>query len=187
MGRVIDLNSPLSPEDKQYLIARSRGHLIAANERRFGPNGDQIREGDVVGQPQQSEFYDNEERENAHYDIGGAPLPGTVLHKDTGRVMDRENGVLYDYTGPGHTNSATDIRHNANGFAEHGEEDDVDDDIVHAVLSIRTMKELREKLSEAGVEIPTGSKREDLENLLAIHLQDERDAGRGQGDLTESE
>lgn len=39
MSKIIDLNKPLSDEDKAYLTERSRLDDIALNERRFGEDG----------------------------------------------------------------------------------------------------------------------------------------------------
>ena len=176
MGRHVDLNSPLSAEDKEYLRLRGREYLIPANERRFGSDGTQLEDGDVAGQPQQNPLYDTEVRNRAVYDQGGAPLPGTVLDHDTGRVADRENGILVEYTGPGYTSTATDLRYSNQFFDSHGEDGDIDDDIINEVTEIRSVKELKARLVSEGVEVPNGSKREDLEDLLAIALQDKRDA-----------
>lgn len=177
MGRHVDLNSPLSAEDKEYLRLRGREYLIPANERRFGSDGTQLEDGDVAGQPQQNPLYDTEVRNRAVYDQGGAPLPGTVLDHDTGRVADRENGILVEYTGPGYTNSATDLRLESQFFDSHGEDEDIDQDIVDEVVAIKTVKELKTRLTQENVEIPADAKRQDLEDLLAIALQDKRDAG----------
>lgn len=179
MGRAVNLNQPLSPEDKAYLRERGKGYLIPANERRFGANGDQIAEGDVAGQPQENPFYDTDARNQAVYDQGGGHLPGTILDTDTGRLFDRENGVRVEYTGPGYTNSATDIRDSEQFFDSHGEDGDIDEDIVDEISSIRNVKELRQRCVDEGLEIPSGAKREDLEDALAIHLQDKRDAANG--------
>ena len=184
MGRVIDLDSPLSAEDKEYLRLRGRGHQIPANERRFGVNGDELKEGDVAGKPQSNQFYDAEERGQAVYDMGGAPLPNTVLDYNTGRVADRENGMLVEYTGPGHTNAATDTRHGF--FDEHGVEGDIDVDIVDLVTNIRSVKELKKRIEDEGVKAPANAKREDLEDTLAIVLQDKRDGNFVPGETAEN-
>lgn len=42
MSRDIDLNKPLSKEDKAYLRSRTREHEILVNERQFGPNGEGV-------------------------------------------------------------------------------------------------------------------------------------------------
>ena len=80
MGRFVDLDKPLSQEDKDYLNTRGRGYLIYANERRFGEDGTrEPAEYEKAGAPTQSPFYDTQERDRAIYDRGGAPLPGTTL------------------------------------------------------------------------------------------------------------
>ena len=39
MSRNVDLNKPLSDEDREYLASRSRHHEIIVNDRMFGPGG----------------------------------------------------------------------------------------------------------------------------------------------------
>lgn len=39
MSKSIDLNKPLSDEDRAYLASRARHHEIIVNDRMFGPNG----------------------------------------------------------------------------------------------------------------------------------------------------
>src|SRR5215475_5572476 len=127
MGRQINLDEPLSKEDREYLVERGRGYLLAANESRFGTpdNPREPDEGDL-GPTSQSPFYDSEERQKAIYDVGGAPLPGTTLDYDTGRIADRENGVLVEYTGPGHTPGAYNLAsvREPEGFESIAEEGD---------------------------------------------------------------
>lgn len=184
MGRQVNLDEPLSVEDREYLKSRGRGYLLAANERRFG-TPDEPREPDEgdLGASSQSPFYDSEERQKAIYDVGGAPLPGTTLDYDTGRVADRENGVLVEFTGPGHTPGASDLRgrREPEGFTSTSEDgDDIDDDIVQRVLDMPNVGAIKNELKKKKVEAPSGANREDLENLLAVTLQDERDAKKGQ-------
>jgi len=188
MGRVINLDAPLSPEDRQYLTERGRDYLIPANERRFGtPENPRTPEEWEQGEGSaQSPFYDNHSRQKAVYDVGGAPLPGAVLDYDTGRVADRDDGLVVEFTGPGHTPGAADLRvggrREPEGFSSTGEpgDDDIDDDIVQKVLDIPNVAGLKKELAKKQVEVPSDAKREDLENLLAVTLQDERDARSGQ-------
>lgn len=182
MGKVIDKNRPYSAEEKQYLIERGRGYLIAENERRFGKNGDQEPvEGEEAGSPQKSVFYDNEQREKAVYDIGGGALPNTILDKDTGRLYDRENGVLVEYTGPGHTPSASDLSVQRDPNFVEGRSDDGDDidvDITEYVLAKKmTVDKLKARLDKESVEYSSDDNKPRLQELLAIKLQDDRDDG----------
>jgi hypothetical protein len=176
MGRQVNLEAPLSPEDKKDLIERGRGYLIFANERRFGEDGTRTPEPhEAAGAPSQSPFYDSQERERAVYDVGGAPLPGTVLDYDAGRVLDRDNGVLVEYTGPGHTPGGFNLE--PEGFVSHSDEDDddIDEDIVQEVLGLHVAG-LKGRLTTLGVDVDPKDKKEDLQNKLAIALQDARDA-----------
>lgn len=174
MGRQVNLDAPFSPEDKAYLRERGRAYLIPANERRFGEDGTRVPEPhEMVGAPSQSPFYDTQERNRAVYDVGGAPLPGTTLDYDTGRTHDRENGVLVEYSGPGLTPSGYSLE--PEGFTSTSDEDDeIDDDIVQEVLGLH-VPALKDRLGTLGVEIDTKDKKEDLQNKLAVALQDERD------------
>lgn len=189
MGKVVDMNRPLSEEDKAFLRERGRGYLIPANERRFGVNGDQTPvEGEEAGNHAISPFYNQQERESAVYDKGGAPLPGTTLDYNTGRVADRINGKTVEFTGPGHTPGAFDLTPQRDaeygGFGsydvdENGNivDDHMDDDIVEFVTGLKNVGELKENLKELEVDFSSDDKREDLENKLAVKLQDLRDAG----------
>jgi hypothetical protein len=190
MGKQINLDEPLSVEDREYLKSRGRGYLIPANERRFG-TPDDPKEPDEFdgGASAQSPFYDSQKRAKAVYDVGGAPLPDVVLDYNTGRVADRDNGVLVEFTGPGHTPGAADLRgrREPEGFAsyevdENGNpvDDEIDDDIVQKVLEIPNVATLKKELDKKKVSYDKDAKREELENRLAIALQDERDASAGQ-------
>lgn len=229
MGRFIDLNSPLSEEDRAYLKSRGRGYLLAANERRFGTpdNPREPEEHEKAGAPAQSPFYDTQERDKAVYDTGGAPLPGATLDYNTGRAYDRDNGVLVEPAQAGHTPGAYGSRYDSGEVFEEGDEDnsDIDEDIAEKVTSLG-IRELEAELKEKNIPVPTrdellkqitgvndpnelhvnelldcltqlevqtekGDKKEDLvkrlnakgnqlrkdrmQDLLAIHLQDERD------------
>ncbi len=180
MGRLVDLNSPLSEEDKEYLRSRGRGYLIFANERRFGKDGKrEPEEWEKAGAPSQSPFYDTQERDRAVYDRGGAPLPGTTLDYDTGRAYDRDNGVIVEpnlpVTSPGHY--AT--RLEPEGFESYDEDgSDIDEDIAEEVTSL-TVPQLKDRLDSAGVEYEHTDKKADLQDKLAIHLQDKRDGRSG--------
>lgn len=193
MGIQVDHNKPYSPEVKEYLRERGRAYMIPANERRFGVNGDKEPEPhEQADNHAISPFYQSEKREAAIYDVGGAPLPGTTLDYNTGRVADRENGVLAEYTGPGHTPGAHnlsaqrdseffdsyDVDENGNPVDDH-----VDEDIVKHALAVPNKAELVrqiKKLQSEGVtevEYSGSDDREALETKLAIALQDKRDAG----------
>lgn len=188
MGRFVDLNSRLSEEDKEYLKQRGRGYLIPANERRFGTN-DEPREPEDFekeGSNALSPFYNPEDREAAVYDVGGAPLPDTTLDYNTGRVADRENGVTVEYTGPGHTPGAFDLRgrREPEGFDSYAVDeqgnpvnDEIDDDIVEHVLAVPNVSALKKEIKKFGGEYESDDKREDLENKLAVQIQDLRDQG----------
>lgn len=187
MGVVIDHNHRYSEEERSYLLNRGRGYLLPANERRFGTNEKPREPGpnEQYDSEAISPFYQSQEREAAVYDKGGAPLPGTVLDYDTGRVADRDNGVIVEPTGPGHTPGAAnlsaqrDINYEPEGFVSRSDDDgdvDIDEDIVEQVLAHKNVAELKKSLKENDVEIDSDWKREDLENALAITLQDKRDA-----------
>lgn len=187
MGIAIDHNHRYTEEERQYLINRGRGYLIPANERRFGTN-ENPREPEPHEQYDSeaiSPFYQSQDRHAAIYDVGGAPLPGAVLNYDTGRVYDRENGVEVEFTGPGHTPGANDLStvREYEGFEsydvdENGNpvDDSIDDDIVEKVVAIANKTELKKELQALGVEFHSDDSREDLENALAVALQDQRDS-----------
>ena len=186
MGRFIDLNSPLSQVDIDYLKSRGRGYLLDANFRRFGtpdePRTPEEHE-KVVGSPAQSPFYMSAERNAAVYDKGGVPLPGATLDYDTGRAYDRDNGVehvpLHEYNPVGHTAGAhpSPFTGDAGGFTSRSDDgDDIDDDIVEEVQGISNKTELKKRLDKEGVKYESDATREDLEDALAIHLQDARHA-----------
>lgn len=184
MGRVIDQNHRFTQEERDYLEARGRSYLFAANERRFGTN-ENPREPDPHEQENSnaiSPFYNTPDREAAVYDVGGAPLPGTVLDYNTGRVADRDNGVFVEYSGPaGHTASGYDLSEQLDPEFEgrSDDDDDIDIDIVDSVLAMN-VAELKEKLESEypDVEISSKDKKEDLQNKLAIAWQDARDDGK---------
>jgi hypothetical protein len=182
MGRQINLDQPLSEVDKEYLRERGRSYLIPANERRFGVDGTRTpEEHEQVGAPSQTPFYNQETQQMAVYDKGGAPLPGTVLDYNTGRVADRDNGVLLEYTGPGHTPGAHNIDEHfePEGFTSSSDdEDDIDDDIVNFVTSLKTKAAVQEKLTSLGLTFESDANRQRLDEVLAIALQDARDDGK---------
>lgn len=217
MGRFVDLDKPLSVEDKAYLERRRRGYLIAANERRFGKDG--IKEPEpheLAGITPDSLYVDTEARAQAVYDTGGAPLPDTTLDYNTGRVFHRENGVTVSPNIAGHTPGAYETPFNE-GFNERNDDDDadIDEDIVDHVLEL-SIKDLESGLKESGLEVPghkdiseltvdqllynlvekevqtektdkkadlqkrlkeklSQERKEAMQNILAIHLQDTRD------------
>lgn len=182
MGIQIDHNQPYSEEVKAYLRERGRGYLIPANERRFGVDGTRVPEPhEAAGAPAISPFYDSAERERAVYDVGGSPLPGTVLDYDTGRVADRDNGVLVEYTGPGHTPGAHDLSRimEPEGFeSSSDDDDDIDDDIVDYVTGLKTKALVQERLTSLGVGFEAAANRQELDESLAVALQDLRDNGQ---------
>lgn len=174
MGRFIDLDSPLSQDDKDYLVRRGRGYLIPANERRFGVDGTQEpAEHEKAGEPISSPFYDADERAAAVYDTGGSPLPGTTLDYDTGRVLDRDNGVAVEPQPAGHTPGAHPSPWPGGEYDEY--DSDIDDDIAEEVTALK-VAELKARLKEEGVEFESSDKKEDLQDKLAIFLQDQRNS-----------
>ena len=187
MGILIDHNHRYTEDERNYLINRGRGYLIPANERRFGTN-ENPREPEAHEQHDSeaiSPFYQADDRHAAVYDVGGAPLPGTVLNHDTGRAFDRNNGVEVEFTGPGHVPGASDLStvRDASGFDsyavdENGNpiDDDIDEDIVEKVVGYANKAELKKELQALGVDFASDASREDLENALAVALQDQRDA-----------
>lgn len=203
MGRTVDLNKRLSPEDKQYLIERGREYLIPANERRFGTAEDP-REPDSheqEGSNALSPFYQDANRQAAVYDVGGAPLPNTTLDYNTGRVADRINGETVEYTGPGHTPGAFDLTPQRDagygGFddgtdgvaiGDNGQpiDDTIDEDIVAYVTSIDDSAELIRQLTqvkpiadEHGVNVQWRGDDDvdDLQIALGVAIDDLRDKG----------
>lgn len=181
MGIPVNHDAPYTDEIKAYLKERGRAYLIPANERRFGVDGTRVPEPhESAGAPAATPFYTSPGQQQAIYDVGGAPLPGTVLDYDTGRVADRENGILVEYTGPGHTPGAHDLSKvmEPEGFESHSDDDDdIDDDIVNFVTGAKTKAVLQAKLTDLGVGFETDANRNRLEELLAIALQDLRDDG----------
>lgn len=218
MARIVDLDKPLSEEDVKYLVSRGRRHQLHANFRRFGMPGNyhEPAEGEEAGKKVGSPFIDNEERQKAVYDTGGAPLPGTTLDYDSGRVFDRDNGVLVEPQPAGHTPGAFASRYD---FVEGRDEDDsdIDEDIAEHVTNL-TIPQLEAKLRENDLEVPekktagdlkvdelvaelhdreiqtdkddkkedlqkklnsalSRERKEDMQDRLAIHLQDSRKAG----------
>jgi len=194
MGRFVDLDKPLSPEDKQYLRERGRTYLIPANERRFGVNGDrEPEEHEAAGAAAVSPFYDTQERDRAVYDVGGAPLPGTVLDKNTGRVFDRDNGT--QLVEPRFGNPQPGSNANPNPFGGQGDldeqsEDDLDDDIVEEVEGL-TIPQLESRLKEEGLEVPekadlSGLSVEELRSVLKDELNVGYNASDKKADLLKS-
>jgi hypothetical protein len=193
VGIQIDPNVPFTPEIKQYLNDRGRGHQVVVNERRFGVDGTEAAEHEIPGAPASNQFYDTDLRNNAVYDVGGGKLPGTVLDYDTGRTFDRENGVTVEFNGsmhaPGQNAHDTTVAREEGGFTSYEVDEngnpikEIDEDIQEYVQSIKTVKDLKTKLDEAGIEYDKEDKRDDLEILLAVHLDDERLAGN-EVDLT---
>lgn len=164
MGRKIDFEKPLSEADKEYL--RSRGSAqaskIIANERRFGVDGKrQPSEFETAGPPAESASFDPAVRANALVDVGGVPLPGTILDKDTGRVI------------PLSARSELDIMDLGDEATE-----DFDDDIIAYVEELK-VAELKAELKKfPAVEVSSEDKKEDLQDKLIIALQDERNESK---------
>lgn len=158
MGRFIDLDYPLSDEDKEFLRSRSRGHQIIENERRFpGGVAEAADELERAGQSPESASFDPDERSQATHDVGGGILPGQILDVDTGRVVP--------------------LAARTDGFDVASEEgDNFDDDIVEAVFALKNLTELRKGLTDAGVEFAKSDDKEELQNKLIVGLQDQRDA-----------
>lgn len=180
MGIPINHDEPYTEEIKAYLRERGRGYLIPANERRFGVDGTRVPDPhETVGTTTVSPFYDPAHREKAIYDVGGAPLPGTVLDYDTGRVADRDNGVLAEFTGPGHTPGSYNVSSvvEPEGFSSEPDDGDIDDDIVNFVTALKTKGDVQKRLTDLGVGYETDANRHRLDELLAIALQDLRDEG----------
>lgn len=186
MGRQIDQNKPFTEEDKAYLRSRGRGYLIPANERRFGENGDKApAPGEEAGDFALSPFYDSATREKAVYDVGGAPLPGTTLDYNTGRLFDRDNGMTVEFTGPGHTPGAYPAGSSEpGGFVGHDIDsqgnpidDAFDQDIVEFVVGLANKGEVQQVLADAGVEFKDDWGRQKLNDKLIINLQDRRRNG----------
>lgn len=186
MGRKIDQNKPFTEEDKAYLRSRGRGYLIHANERRFGADGTKTPEpGEEAGDFALSPFYDSETRAKAVYDVGGAPLPNTVLDYDNGRVYDRDNGMTVEYSGPGHAPGAYPVGSSEpEGFQSYAidangnpVDDDFDPDIVEYVLSLPNKDAVQEELNEANVPFKSDDGRSKLNDKLIVNLQDRRKAG----------
>lgn len=182
MGIQIDHDKPYTDEVKAYLRERGRAYLIPANERRFGVDGTRVPEPhESAGASSVTPFYSTPDQQRAVYDVGGAPLPGTVLDYDTGRVADRDNGVLAEYTGPGHTPGAHDLASTLEpeGFtSSSADDDDIDDDIVQYVTAFKTKAEVQAKLTDLGVGFDAAANRQRLDEKLAIALQDLRDDGQ---------
>ena len=178
MGKAIDHDHRYTQEEREFLISRGRKYMVEVNERRFGTEENPT---DTPEGPQVNPFYDDSVRQAAVYDVGGAPLPNTTLDYNTGRVMDRDNGQLLEYTGPGHTPGAYDLSsvRTPEGFDSHADDGDVDidDDIVEFVLHLPNKNALKEALKTAKVEFRSDDDREELENRLAVALQDKRYAG----------
>lgn len=170
MARHVDLNSPLTEEDVQYLISRGREHQLHANFRRFGPPGDhhEPAEGEEAGKVPGSTFYDQEVRGTAVYDIGGGHLPGSTLDYNTGRAFDRENGVTVEPALAGHTPGSYASRYD---FREGIDEDgsDIDEDIADHVTSL-SATDLEKELKEHGLGVP---EKKDASGLSVEQLVEE--------------
>ena len=198
MGIAIDHNHRYTQQERDYLLSRGRGYLIPANERRFGTNEEprEPEEWEQEGSHAISPFYQNEDREAAVYDVGGAPLPNTTLDYNTGRVADRINGKTVEYAGPGHTPGAYDlsaVRGESGGFTsyavdENGNpiDDEIDDSIVEFVTGLPNKSALVAELNkiksvaeenDVDASYSGSDTREELENTLAVALDDLRRKG----------
>lgn len=181
MGKAIDHDHRYTAEEREYLTSRGRGYMVELNERRFGTEDNPT---DTPEGPQENPFYDDSIRQKAVYDVGGAPLPNTTLDYNTGRVFERDNGQTVEYTGPGHVPGAYDLRvggirqYEQEGFESYGDGDDdnIDEDIVEKVINLPNKTALKKELDKNKVEYGAADSREELENRLAIALQDKRDS-----------
>ena len=190
MSRQVNLNEPLSAEDRAYLRQRGRGYLVEVNERRFGTpeNPRTPEEHEQAGGAAVSPFYDNQERDRAVFDVGGAPLPGAVLDYDTGRVLDRDNGMLVEFTGPGHTPGAypSSASYEPEGFNSYATDsngnpidDEFDVDIAEFVVNLPNKASVVTELEKyEDAKFDKGDTRPELNDALAIVLQDRRRAGK---------
>lgn len=188
MSLVLDPNKPWSSDEKDWARNCGRGHLIAANERRFGADGTrEPDEGEAAGSHPESALYSNDIREAAVYDVGGASLPGATLDYDTGRayaIDGDNNGVLVEPNLP--TNApgayATEVDGVFGSVSDAG--DDVDEDIVEYVLGLKTKKNVTDAIDEFNAKhegevdlVIAYTKADDryvLNDKLALGLQDER-------------
>ncbi|AVO25996.1 hypothetical protein SEA_THUMB_16 [Mycobacterium phage Thumb] len=174
MGRYIDPNQPYTDEDKKYLRSRGRGAEIIENERRFGEDGKkEPDELERAGYDPESASFDGDDRDEATYDVGGAPLPGTVLDTDTGRVIplsDRSDTGAFEYVDP-----------NTGEVVE--DPDAFDEDIIEFVEGLPNVDSVKAKLKEVDPNAETSglSKRREWDDALIIALQDQRNEQRRQG------
>ena len=172
MGRYIDPNQPFSESDKDFLRSRGRANEIIENERRFGADGTRVPdELEQAGHDPESASFDGDERDDNDYDVGGAPLPGTVLDTDTGRVIplkDRSDATgAFDYVDP----NTGEVLEDPDAF---------DEDIIEHVEGLPNIDAVKAELKQVD---PNGdhsglTKRRDLDDALIIALQDKRNAER---------
>ena len=170
MGRYIDPNQPFSESDKEFLRSRGRADQIIENERRFGADGTRVPdELEQAGHDPESASFDGDERDDNDYDVGGAPLPGTVLDTDTGRVIplkDRSEATgAFDYVDP----NTGEVLPDPDAF---------DEDIIDHVESLPNVKAVEKELDDLGVDHSDITKRRDLDDALIIALQDKRNEER---------
>lgn len=174
MSLVLDPNRPWTDEEKEWARNTGRGASVFSNERRFGEDGkSEPPSGEEEGVDPESPFHDHEVRGAAVYDQGGAPLPGTTLDVDTGRVYqvdDEGNGTLVEPSLPVNTPGAFAY----DSFGSVPDEGDIDDDIAEEVQAIPNMDELKKRLDKEKVDYPKSGSRADLEDALAIALHDKR-------------
>lgn len=169
MGRYINTDEPLSDEDKQFLQSRGRQNEVDENVRRFGHDGNGGEaavnpEFEGAGGPAESTSFDPEERAAATHDVGGAPLPGTFLERDTGRVVPlKPRSEGFDNIDPNTGEVVQDPDH-------------FDEDIIEEVEQIETVKLLKERLVHEKIDFEGKTSKEDLQDALIIGLQDKRNA-----------
>jgi hypothetical protein len=182
MSLVLDPNRPWTDEEKQWARTSGRGHLIVANERRF-PDGkaSKASKNEKAGSPPESVQFGPEGtfvREAAVYDVGGAALPGTTLSYDNGRAMqfDAEgNGITVEPNPPVNAPGAYAPFVEPEGFTSTPEGgDDIDEDIVDFVLGLETKADVQKELKKRKVSFSSGDNRDDLNDKLAVAMQDEK-------------
>lgn len=202
MSMVLDPNQPWTDEQKAWARDSGRAHLITANERRFpGGVAEAAEDHEAAGDQPVSPVFGTDGaalREAATYDVGGAPLPGSTLDYDTGRGYgfdEDDNGVLVEPNPP--KNSPGAFAHSLTpeafaaasgtvatpeGFTSTPEGgDDIDADIVEHVVGLKNkaevlaeLKNWNEKFPQFAQEPEPGDGRDDLNDKLALVMQDAR-------------
>ncbi|AAN02076.1 gp22 [Mycobacterium phage Barnyard] len=193
MSLVLDPNRPWTKEEKEWARSSGRGYLVETNERRFpGGKAKNALPHEQAGEPPESAQFGQlgeMARQAAVYDVGGVPLPGTTLDYDTGRALqfDAEgNGVAVEPEIPVNSPGAfatVALRQESEGFGSYSDQgDDVDEDIIDYVLSLKTKDDVKAAIDEANKKAPaeyrqtysSGDDRDALNDKLALVLQDTR-------------